>query len=59
MVAGELDGCDHVVGCHAASDDCRLLVDHRVPDGPGVVVTGLTADQYFAGEVPAEFAGEG
>ena len=32
----------------------------RIMPGTGeVVVNGKTADQYFAGEGPAEFAGEG
>ena len=41
VVAGEVDGGDHVAGVGAAGDQRRPPVDHRVVDGARSVVVGI------------------
>ena len=50
VVARGVDRADDVLCRGAARDDRRLLVDHRVPEGPRLVVARLPERQNVAGE---------
>ena len=54
VAASQPHGRDHILCRRTSGDDDGFLVDHRVPDGPGVVISGLPSDQDIAGEGPTE-----
>ena len=57
--AREGDRRRHVVGVRAATDECRVAVDHRVVDAARNVVTRVLGTHELARECPSEFLPRG
>jgi hypothetical protein len=54
MLARETDGLHDISGPRAASDQSRPLVDHCVPDLPGIIVAGVARLEQLPAEALSE-----
>src|SRR5206468_8720065 len=50
-IAREAEGESRVVGAGAAGDECRLTVNHPVPDVAALLVAGVFGEQQLAAEL--------
>jgi len=49
LVSGcKSDGLDHIGRALTANDDAGLSVDHRIPNGSGLIITRSALDQHLA-----------
>jgi hypothetical protein len=54
VLAGKIDGVLHIGCAGAARDQCRLLVEHRVPEAARPVVVGTGRQQHLAAQAGSE-----
>jgi hypothetical protein len=53
-LAGECDGCCHVIGAYASGDSSRPPVDHPVPNSPGRIIFGVIGGYDLARNLGGE-----
>jgi hypothetical protein len=55
MVTGEMHGAHDIIHSGALGDDGGPAVDHRIEDGPSLLIGGMVRKEDCPCEIPAQF----